>query len=133
MIDKLKNLLPNFLGRQGHVRCMAHMVNLSAKGILCPFEVKKQTKKKENSNDNKSTADDDNDDKAELSELLVGLDIEELHAEMQDLEENGECARDNEDGLVNVFEQMTITEKRSWANTVVPLRSALVKVNHSLT
>ncbi|KAE9390196.1 hypothetical protein BT96DRAFT_783144, partial [Gymnopus androsaceus JB14] len=38
MIDELQNLLPNFRGRCGHVWCMAHTVNLAAKGILCLFE-----------------------------------------------------------------------------------------------
>ncbi|KAE9383672.1 hypothetical protein BT96DRAFT_745198, partial [Gymnopus androsaceus JB14] len=38
MINELQKLLPNFRERCGHVRCMAHTVNLAAKGILCPFE-----------------------------------------------------------------------------------------------
>ncbi|KAE9384084.1 hypothetical protein BT96DRAFT_751903, partial [Gymnopus androsaceus JB14] len=38
MFDKLIMKLPNFLGKNAHVRCFAHTVNLTAKGVLCPFE-----------------------------------------------------------------------------------------------
>ncbi|KAE9387077.1 hypothetical protein BT96DRAFT_740055, partial [Gymnopus androsaceus JB14] len=38
MLEDLKEILPNFLSKDAHVRCMSHMVNLMAKGVLCPFE-----------------------------------------------------------------------------------------------
>ncbi|KAJ3832491.1 hypothetical protein F5878DRAFT_646736, partial [Lentinula raphanica] len=38
MIDELEFLLPNFPGQKAHVRCFAHTVNLTAKGVLRPFE-----------------------------------------------------------------------------------------------
>ncbi|KAJ3816596.1 hypothetical protein F5880DRAFT_1455608, partial [Lentinula raphanica] len=38
MIDKLEILLPEFMGKLSHVRCFAHTVNLTAKGVLRPFE-----------------------------------------------------------------------------------------------
>lgn len=105
---------------------MAHTVNLAAKGILRPFEVKQI---KNNINVEGDGSDDDDDH--ELLSLIKGLDIEELHAEIRDLEDNGECDKDRDDGFVDVFEEMTVEEKMSWAKAVVPLRSALVKVSHS--
>ncbi|KAE9403576.1 hypothetical protein BT96DRAFT_749923, partial [Gymnopus androsaceus JB14] len=38
MLEDLKQILPNFLGKDAHVHCMSHTVNLMAKGMLCPFE-----------------------------------------------------------------------------------------------
>ncbi|KAJ3753121.1 hypothetical protein EV360DRAFT_5547, partial [Lentinula raphanica] len=38
MLDDLSDHLQNFLGRKMHVRCFAHMINLTAKGVLRPFE-----------------------------------------------------------------------------------------------
>ncbi|KAJ3963861.1 hypothetical protein EV361DRAFT_982852, partial [Lentinula raphanica] len=38
MVDELAVLLPNFYGRESHVRCFAHTLNLTAKGVLRPFE-----------------------------------------------------------------------------------------------
>ncbi|KAJ3756100.1 hypothetical protein EV360DRAFT_28184, partial [Lentinula raphanica] len=38
MVEELEYLLPNFQGKLSHVRCFAHTVNLTAKGVLRPFE-----------------------------------------------------------------------------------------------
>ncbi|KAJ3836238.1 hypothetical protein EV361DRAFT_760439, partial [Lentinula raphanica] len=38
MVEELANRLHNFHGKQMHVRCFAHTVNLTAKGVLRPFE-----------------------------------------------------------------------------------------------
>ncbi|KAJ3816467.1 hypothetical protein F5880DRAFT_1451145, partial [Lentinula raphanica] len=38
MFPELAELLPNFSGPEAHVRCFAHTINLTAKGILKPFE-----------------------------------------------------------------------------------------------
>ncbi|KAJ3754844.1 hypothetical protein EV360DRAFT_30283, partial [Lentinula raphanica] len=38
MVDELSSLLPNFSGKNSHVRCFAHTLNLTAKGVLWPFE-----------------------------------------------------------------------------------------------
>lgn len=97
MIDELKILLPSFLGRRGHVRCMAHTVNLTAKSILRPFEPKcKESENQENG--------------AEDS-LERGLEMEELRAELQDIEENRDSGSDNVESFVNVLEEMTDVEK----------------------
>ncbi|KAE9385637.1 hypothetical protein BT96DRAFT_736886, partial [Gymnopus androsaceus JB14] len=38
MFKELVKLLPNFWGKNAHARCFSHTVNLTAKGILRPFE-----------------------------------------------------------------------------------------------
>ncbi|KAE9385641.1 hypothetical protein BT96DRAFT_742300, partial [Gymnopus androsaceus JB14] len=37
MFEELVKLLPDFCGLNAHVRCFAHTVNLTAKGVLHPF------------------------------------------------------------------------------------------------
>ncbi|KAE9392696.1 hypothetical protein BT96DRAFT_755137, partial [Gymnopus androsaceus JB14] len=41
IFDELPKFIPSFAGANAHVRCFAHTVNLTAKGVLCPFEPKK--------------------------------------------------------------------------------------------
>ncbi|KAJ3754926.1 hypothetical protein F5878DRAFT_498241, partial [Lentinula raphanica] len=38
MLEELADHIPGFLGKQMHVQCIAHTVNLTAKGVLQPFE-----------------------------------------------------------------------------------------------
>ncbi|KAJ3758901.1 hypothetical protein EV360DRAFT_23885, partial [Lentinula raphanica] len=40
MVEELANHLHHFLGRKMHVRCFTHTVNLTAKGVLRPFEAR---------------------------------------------------------------------------------------------
>lgn len=100
---------------------MAHTINLAAKGILRPFDTR-QTKNAAGNGDN-------GDDNDELANLLKGLNIEELQAELLDLEENGVREADDDEGLVDVLSEMTGAEQEEWAEAVVPLQTALVKVS----
>ncbi|KAE9385495.1 hypothetical protein BT96DRAFT_785633, partial [Gymnopus androsaceus JB14] len=38
MLEKLVKLLSDFQGLKAHVHCYSHTVNLTAKGVLQPFE-----------------------------------------------------------------------------------------------
>ncbi|KAJ3816680.1 hypothetical protein F5878DRAFT_510610, partial [Lentinula raphanica] len=38
MLEDLAIILPQFAGKQAHVHCFAHTINLTAKGVLRPFE-----------------------------------------------------------------------------------------------
>ncbi|KAJ3832395.1 hypothetical protein F5878DRAFT_499754, partial [Lentinula raphanica] len=38
MLNNLEFSLNKFLGRKSHIRCFTHTVNLTAKGVLRPFE-----------------------------------------------------------------------------------------------
>lgn len=102
MIEELANELPMFLGSQAHVRCFAHVVNLTAKGVLRPFEPK-----------NAQAGD---------------AEVEELRAQLKDLEENGVLDADDNDGFVDVIEEMTDEEREEWEASVEPIRTALTKV-----
>lgn len=117
MIDELQKILPSFRGRRGHVRCMAHIINLVAKGILRPFEVKK---KQTSGSDNNGNGDDDSPDLASA--------LEELQAQLRDLEENGVCDEDDDDGFVNMLKEMSEGEMSEWTEAVAPIHMALVKV-----
>jgi len=115
MITELSKILPSFLGEECHVRCFAHTVNLAAKGVLRPFEPKKRK---------------DNDE-----EIFTNGDLEELQEELQaefrDLEENGAQETDDDDGFVDVLNEMTALERDEWEAGIVPLRMALKKVSRS--
>lgn len=116
MIDELKKLLPSFLGRRGHVRCMAHTVNLTAKSMIRPFDPK-QPKNDENNQGNEGE-----------DGLESGFGMEQLRAELQDLEENGVTDGDDVEGFVDVLTEMTDVEREEWVEAVMPIRKALVKV-----
>lgn len=92
MVGKLSELLPAFPGLAAHVRCFAHTINLTAKGVLRPFEAKTVGQVEEGS---------------ELQTIVQETVIEELQAELKDLEENGKQTRDDLEGFVDVLKEMT--------------------------
>ncbi|KAJ3720706.1 hypothetical protein C8R42DRAFT_582626, partial [Lentinula raphanica] len=117
MVNELEDLIPNFLGKKAHVRCFAHTANLTAKGILRPFEPRRGAANAESNGEERGNhANDDN------------LGLEELNAELRDLEENGDENRDNEEGFVAVLEEMTEEEREKWVRAVEPVKSMLYKV-----
>ena len=116
MLDELAKILPNFLGANAHIRCMAHTINLTAKAILHPFEpIKPRSKGTKGELSNEPVAPDD-----------IGL--EELYAQLKDIEENGEQGKDNVEGFVNVLEEMTEAEQDEWRAKIEPVKQALYKV-----
>lgn len=118
MVGKLSELLPAFPGLAAHVRCFAHTINLTAKGVLRPFE----TKRIKNQVDEGS----------ELEAISKDTEIEELQAELKDLEDNGEQAKDDLEGFVDVLNEMTEEERMEWNDGVKPIRGALIKVRMPL-
>ncbi|KAJ3817784.1 hypothetical protein F5880DRAFT_1511492 [Lentinula raphanica] len=108
MVDELSSLLSNFLGKNSHVRCFAHTLNLTAKGILRPFEFTKGQGVSNNAGDN-------------------DMEREELISELHNLEEEGDRGRDNLKGFVNALDEMDAEERATWQNDVAPLKSALFK------
>ncbi|KAJ3752642.1 hypothetical protein EV360DRAFT_1034, partial [Lentinula raphanica] len=81
MLEDLAIILPQFVGKQAHVYCFVHTINLTAKGVLCPFEY---TKAKEVADD-ASEGDDERD-----------LQREELITEMEEIEEQEVRGKDND-------------------------------------
>ncbi|KAJ3963537.1 hypothetical protein EV361DRAFT_813310 [Lentinula raphanica] len=110
MVDELEILIPKFLGRKAHIRCFTHTVNLAAKGILRPFEPNRGTTNVENDHANANS-----------------LGIEELNAELRDLEEHSNKDRDDEEGFVAVLEEMIAEERENWVRDVEPVKSMLYK------
>lgn len=58
--------------------------------------------------------------------------IEELQAELKDLEENGEQTQDDLEGFVDVLKEMTEEEREEWNDGIQPIRGALIKVSTCL-
>lgn len=114
MVEKLGELLPGFPGLEAHIRCFAHTINLTAKGVLRPFE---PVKVKD------AVAEGD-----ELEAIAKDAEVEELRAELKDLEENGEQSADDLQGFVNVLDEMSEEERQEWQESVRPVRGALIKV-----
>lgn len=120
MIEELQILLSLFLGLKAHIRCYAHTINLTAKGVLQPFEPTKPKRK-----DNGDGDGDDSGAGQTTGDNEAGR--EELEAELQDLEENGVQDDDDEEGLVDVIGEMSIEE---WDAAVAPIHNTLVKVSN---
>ncbi|KAE9398961.1 hypothetical protein BT96DRAFT_736085, partial [Gymnopus androsaceus JB14] len=67
---------------------------------------------------------------AEESETIAqDTEIEELQAELKDLEENGEQTRDNIEGFVDILNEMMEEERQEWNTGVKPIRGALIKTH----
>lgn len=119
MLEKIAEILNEFRGKKAHVRCFPHTVNLTAKGVLKPFEPAKP--KPAEANSAETTAGD-----------RVPLDdsgLEELYAELRDIEANGEQEKDDEEGFVEVLNEMSEAEREQWNKDVQPVRNALNKVS----
>ncbi len=86
MIDRLGNNLPSFDGPRSRVRCFAHVLNLAAKVLLRQFDV---SKGKEGEMDTAI--------EAELHELMVGVDLEDVEEEWT--AEDKEMGAVDDDGL----------------------------------
>lgn len=115
MLDELVKILPDFLGKKAHVRCMSHTVNLTAKGVLRSFEPTK-------------TGATDDAGAATGGHAPPDIGLQELYAELRNIEENGD-EEDDVDGFVDVLDQMTVVEREEWYKNVEPVKNALQKVN----
>lgn len=102
MIEELAKELPTFLGSRAHVRCFAHVVNLTAKGVLRPFEAKGGP----------------------------SAELEELRAQLNDIEANGVQDEDDDEGFIDMVAEMTEEERAEWEESVEPIREALRKVRN---
>ena len=99
MFEELITMLPNFLGKQAHICCFSHTMNLTAKGVLHPFEPVKPKARTEL-----------------MSQAQVSKDIglEELYTELRDVKENGNKETDDVEEFVEVLQEMTEEEQEQW-------------------
>lgn len=107
MLEELVKELPNFGGKEAHVRCFSHSINLMAKGVLRPFEpVPEQPVPSDGTG------------------LNTGLN--ELLAELRKIEE--EYDADDTEGFIEVLQEMSDEEREQWERDVEPVKMALFKV-----
>ena len=95
MVENLVKLVFNFPRDANHARCVAHIVNLVVKIMLCQFDMSKKKVKKDIPKDNpkkESSSEDDENEMTErdVDELVRGLDKEEKEMDEGDNEDNDE-------------------------------------------
>lgn len=125
MIEVTSEKIPSFAGRPSHTRCMDHIIHLTAKSLLRPFDVA-STKESEAAQ---------NATEASLRELAAGLDLEEsevvaagldaVDSEDEDVEDGGV------DGIEGVFDEVEVLsdeERADLDEAVLPIKLVLVKV-----
>ena len=128
MIDELQELIPEFSGSASHTRCFLHIMNLSAKSLICQFDAKKAGAKGDH-------------EMAELQreleeeEAFQGGDIEIDDEDKDDDDDDDELAEkkkvNNDEGWVDEAEDMTEKEKDELEKSIQPVKLALVKVRLS--
>ena len=77
MIESLATIVSDFAGDANHIRCLAHIVNLVVKIIICQFDMSRKKKKEDKPNS-------DNDNGEELEEATEKLDLE-IDEEVEEL------------------------------------------------
>lgn len=127
MINGIAVRIPSFPGEPAHSRCLDHIMHLTGKSFLRPFDVStaKET-------DNARTA-----TEASLAELAKGLDVEESEMVAMGLEatagsemdEAGLRNGDNVDGRYDEVAELSREEREELDETVQPVKFALVKVS----
>ena len=116
MIDVLPTLLTEFPGKKNRMRCFAHILNLVAKIILRQFDIPKAK------------------DGAILDEAAQAMaDLaEEIEFEGEqmvlDMAFDDDLMDDDEDGMMDIREDMTLDEVKELEQSVKPVRMVLIKV-----
>lgn len=145
MVTELAQLVEDFPGEATRSCCFAHILNLSARSVIRPFDSPKNKAKQATTEAEKA-----------LEELSKNLEVEEALSRYVgdddvasdsdgDGEGDGGGDRDQEekeleavvddevDGWVDKMEAMTADEVDEWDEASVPVRLALVKVSHDIT
>lgn len=122
LVNALSTKIASFPGAMNHVRCFDHIISLSAKSVLAPFDV----------GEGRQSTSAIDDAEAELLELAEGLEEEDAVARLDgDAEDDGdECERedDNFEGWVDEVVLLSEEEREELKETVVPVQTVLVKV-----
>jgi hypothetical protein len=119
MIEHLAVLIETFPGAANQTWCFAHILNLVVKSILRQFEATKK------------------EGKAEEPQVAAVVDeIDDEGSEGEFYEEDDGCgdgdvddADDDEDGLAEEMDEMTVEEMSRLKESVQPIRQVLTKVS----
>ena len=130
MVENLAKLVVDFPRDANHARCLAHVVNLVVKIILCQFDISKKKKNSDVPKDNPKKEGSSDDEEKEMSErdvdeLVRGLDKEEKEMDDgDDDEESDKVLRDVKE-LEGVLEE----ELEEVVKLAKPVRQILYKVS----
>ena len=133
MIESLATMMSHFPGEANRARCLAHIVNLVAKIILCQFDMSKRKEKNKNDEPNnlpelpgeKDGNETDNNEDGELARVLdkEEKEMDEADDEDEDLEDAEALARD-----VEIIEEVMEEEIEQVGKKVKPVHQVLFKV-----
>jgi len=113
LTTELADRIAHFRGPTTQTRCFLHVINLVAKSLIKQFDLPKE------SSDLDMARDLNRDDEATIAENGDGD---------QDAEDV-----DNEDGLVDEIEQLTVHECTALETNIRPIRLTLVKVSYMIS
>ncbi len=116
MIDELASLLPDFAGQDNRARCFDHIVNLCAKSVLKPFDVRK-----EKAGETRNAAEE------AIEGLLADVDLYASGLDAAAGEDIGEA--DDEDGFVDERDDMDEGEREDLEEAILPVKLVLTKVS----
>ena len=136
MVENLAKIVFDFPGDANRARCLAHIVNLVVKIMLCQFDMSKKKGKKDVPKDNpkKEGSSEDNENEMteqDVDELVRGLDKEEKEMYEGDNEDDNE---ESDKVLRDVKELEVVLEEelKEVVNLAKPVCQVLYKVSLSL-
>ena len=116
MIDEISRILPNFGGKETHIRCFLHVLNLVAKAIIKMFDVPKGEKDPNEMSEAETV----------LAKLAEGIELEEEETRAQDtgVEDDDDVEDVSRDDVL-----LTDEEKEEFNEGILPIRLIIVKVS----
>jgi hypothetical protein len=116
MIEELAKLIPNYAGKECHVRCFLHILNLVAKTIIKLFDAPEKT-----NGETRNISDAE----ALLARLAEGIELEEIETRAMRNDEE----IDNIEGYEDNVALLSDEEKAAFEEGILPVRLAIVKVS----
>ena len=127
MIESLADIMSDFGGEANRARCLAHIVNLVVKIILCQFDVSKKKKRNNVPDDLNLPGDESNDDEDDEDDEKVRV----LDKEEKEMDEGDEADDEESETLMSDVEKIEDAmedEVKEVRKEVKPVREVLYKV-----